>query len=324
MNTAVVPARTLQIAATALIAVTALTSCSSTTSTHSTPPDGHFPLVVSSCGHDVRFEHTPKRVITTGVVAAPLIAAAGAGDRIITRTFETDWFQGEYTNDLAHAEQVNPTADLAREEIVARDPDLVVGFESAEAADLSSVGIPLLVSRGYCRPATGSYDDIFSDILSFGRLFGTATQANETVETLRRRVTTVADGHRLVDKTRPAAALLLSRDGSTWSAYGNFSTTQIQMGMLGLHNIFGDVSTRIFEANSETLIARDPEVIIVLTQGNQTPDSVRATLRDRPELASLTAVRDDHVIAVPYGYSSPGPVAVEGLEVLSDRLAALR
>jgi iron complex transport system substrate-binding protein len=96
------------------------------------------------------------------------------------------------------------------------------------------------------------------------------------------------------------------------------------MGILGLHKIFGDVATRLFEANPETLIARDPEVIVVLTQGSQTPDSVRAALRDRPGLASLNAVRDDHIIAIPWGYSGPGPVAGQSLEVLSDRLAALR
>jgi iron complex transport system substrate-binding protein len=326
MTASVAPTRAVQLAATAMVAVVALTSCDATTSTDAPLSGGDFPLVVSSCGRDVRFEHEPQRVITAGGVAAPLIAAAGAGDRVITRTFETGTFPGEYADDLAHAELINPAADLAREQIVARNPDVVVSFQGAavKAEDLASVGIPLIVPRGYCRAATGSYDDIFSDILLYGRLFGTSTQASVTVDALRRRVAAVVDAHRLEGKTRPAAALVLPLDGSTLKGYGNGSTVHAQMGLLGLHNIFGDVSTRIFEANSETLIARDPEVIIVLTQGDQTPSSVRAALRARPELASITAVRDDRIIAVPFGYSGPGPVAVEGLEVLSDRLAALR
>jgi iron complex transport system substrate-binding protein len=274
----------------------------------------------------VRFEHAPKRVITAGAVAAPLIAAAGAGGRVITRTFEAASFPGEYAADLAHTELINPTADLAREEIVARNPDVVVSFEdtAAKAEDLAAVGIPLLVPRGYCKAAAGSYEEIFADILLYGRLFGTSAQAGQTVDALRRRVAAVAAAHRLEGKTRPAAALAVSLDGSLLIGYGNGSTMHTQMGMLGLRNIFSDVATRIFEANSETLIARDPEVIIVLTQGNQTPDSVRAALHDRPELASLTAIRGDDVIAVPFGYASPGPVAVQGLEELSDRLGALR
>jgi iron complex transport system substrate-binding protein len=326
MTASVAPRRAVRLAATALAAVVALTSCGTTTSTDAASPGGDFPLVVSSCGREVSFEDTPKRVLTAGAVVAPLVAAAGAGDRVITRTFENQPFPGEYASDLAHAELINPTADLAREQIIARNPDVVMSFKglAVKDLDLAAVGIPLLVPRGYCNAAAGTYEEIFSDILLYGRLFRTAAQAGATVDALRRRVTTVADAHRLEGKTRSAAALALSLDGSTLTGYGNGATVHTQMGILGLRNIFGEVSARIFEASSETLIARDPEVIIVLTQGAQTPDSIRATMRDRPELASLTAVRADHIIAIPFGYSGPGPVAVQGLEVLSDRLAALR
>jgi iron complex transport system substrate-binding protein len=326
MTVSAAPARAVQLGAIALTAMVVLTCCGTATSTSTAPSGGGFPFVVSSCGRDVRFEHAPKRVITVGSVAAPIVAAAGAGDRVITRTFETAPFPGEYAGDLAYAEQMNPTADLAREQIIARNPDLVVSFEGAavKAEDLASVGIPLLVTRGYCRAAAGSYDDIFSDILLYGQLFGTAAQAGDTVGALHRRVAAVADAHRLDGKTRPAAALVLSRDGSTVNTYGNVSTVHAQMDILALHNIFGDVISRNFEANAETLIARDPEVIIVLTLADQTPESVRAALRSRPELASVKAIRDDRIIALPFGYSGPGPVAVQGLEVLSDRLAALR
>jgi iron complex transport system substrate-binding protein len=326
MTVSVVPVRAVQLAATALAVVVALTACGATTSTGNTPSVGDFPLVVSNCGRDVRFEHAPKRAITAGAVAAPLIAAAGAGDRVITRTFEIAFFPGEYADALADAELISPTADLVREQIVARNPDVMVSFESADVKtkDLAEMGIPLLVPSGYCRAAAGSYDEIFSDILLYGRLFGTAAQAGITVDALRRRVAAVADAYRLDGKTSSAAAFMLSVDGSILYGYGNVSTVHAQMGMLGLHNIFGDVAARFFEASSENLVARDPEVIIMLTQGDQTPDSVRAALRERPELASLSAVRRDRVVVVPFGYSAPGPVAVEGLEVLSERLAAFR
>ncbi|MFE5285978.1 ABC transporter substrate-binding protein [Nocardia sp. NPDC056611] len=310
----------------AVVAMLALTGCGATAPENTQPTDGAFPLTISSCGRDVRFDRAPARVVTVGSVAAPLIAAAGAADRVVTRTFETAPFPGEYAAALGHAEMITPTADLAREQIIARNPDVVVSFEGAavKPEDLASAGIPLLVTRGYCKNAAGAYDDIFADIELYGKLFGTAKQAGDTVADLRRRVAAVADQHRPGGPARPAAALILSRDGSTLSAYGATSTVHTQMGTLGLENIFGDVAKRNFEANTETLIARNPDVIILLTQGDQTPDSVRRALRDRPELASLDAIRHDRVIAVPFGYTGPGPVAVEGLEVLSAKLGALR
>ncbi|MFF2555114.1 ABC transporter substrate-binding protein [Nocardia sp. NPDC058058] len=326
MSVSTLLARAFPAVPVAVTVVIALTSCGALDSVDATPTDGAFPLTISSCGRDVRFERPPTRVVTVGSVAAPLIAAAGAADRVVTRTFETAPFPGEYADALQHAEMITPSADLAREQIIARSPDVVVSFEGAavKPEDLSTAGIPLLITRGYCKNAAGTYEDVFADIELYGKLFGTEKQANDTVAALRARVAAVSDKHRPGAPTRPAAALILSRDGSTLSAYGSTSTVHTQMGILGLDNIFGDVAKRNFEANTETLIARNPDVLIVLTQGDQTPDSVRQALRNRPELSSLTAIRDDHLIAVPFGYTGPGPVAVQGLEVLSTKLGALR
>ncbi|MGQ4615577.1 ABC transporter substrate-binding protein [Nocardia sp. R7R-8] len=309
----------------ALLTAALLTSCGSPPPATVEASEG-FPMTISSCGRDITFTTAPRRVMTVGSVAAPLIAAAGAADRIITRTFETAPFPGQYADALKDIAVTAPTGELAREEIINRSPDLVVSFEGAAVTpdDLARVNIPLLVTRGYCRDAAGSYDDIFADIELYGRLFGTSAAANAEVTALKQRVAAVADRHRGEPTPRPAAALIISRDGAKLSAYGSTSTVATQMRILGLANVFGDVAKRSFDASTETLIQRDPEVIILLTQGTQTPESARAALRERPELAGLRAIRANRIIAVPFGYTGPGPVAVEGLEVLDRELGAQR
>ncbi|MGN2640202.1 ABC transporter substrate-binding protein [Nocardia takedensis] len=317
--------RRLALAGAALLTAATLAACGAPDSA-SGPADAGFPMTISSCGREVSFERSPERVVTVGSVAAPLLAAAGAADRVKTRSFETAPFPGEYAEALRGAEMIAPTAELAREEIIARTPDLVVSFEGAaiSAEDLAAAGIPLLVTRGYCQQANGSYDDVFADIELYGKLLGTEDSARATVTALRQRVTAVADRHAAPGPKRPAAALIISRDGTKVNAYGGTSTAHTQLGILGLDNVFGEVAKRSFEANTETLIARDPEVIILLTQGDQTPESARAALRARLELAPIEAVAADRIIAVPFGYTGPGPVAVQGLEVLDRELAALR
>lgn len=308
----------------ALLAAVLLTACGGPPVATTTAAAG-FPMTVSSCGREVTFATAPQRVVTVGSVAAPLIAAAGAADRIVTRTFETAPFPGEYADDLAGIETTSRTGEIAREEIINRGPDVVVSFEGAAvtAEDLAQVHIPLLVTRGYCRDAAGSFDDIFADIELYGRLFGTAAAANAEVGTLRQRVDAVAERSRERAPVR-AAALIVSRDGTKISAYGRTSTVSNQLGILGLENVFGDSDIRYSEINTEALIDRDPDVIVLLTQGDQTPESARQALHDRPELARLGAVRDNRMIVLPFGYTGPGPVAVEGLEVLDRELGALR
>lgn len=308
----------------ALLAAVLLTACGGPPAATTTAAAG-FPMTVSSCGREVTFATAPQRVVTVGSVAAPLIAAAGAADRIVTRTFETAPFPGEYADNLAGIETTSRTGEIAREEIINRGPDVVVSFEGAAvtAEDLAHVHIPLLVTRGYCRDAAGSFDDIFADIELYGRLFGTTAAANAEVGTLRQRVDAVAERSRGRAPVR-AAALIVSRDGTKISAYGRTSTVSNQLGILGLENVFGDSDIRYSEINTEALIDRDPDVIVLLTQGDQTPESAPQALHDRPELARLRAIRDNRMIVLPFGYTGPGPVAVEGLEVLDRELGALR
>ncbi|WP_109529601.1 MULTISPECIES: ABC transporter substrate-binding protein [Nocardia] len=320
-------ARRLAVLPLALATLVGLTACGgSTPPTSEATPGGGFPLTISSCGRDVTFDRAPQRVVTVGSIAAPMIAAAGAADRVVSRTFETAPFPGAYADRLAHAEYVAPTAELAREEIINRTPDVVVSFEGAAVTpdDLAAARIPLIVTRGYCQDAAGTFEDVFADIELYGTLFGTERAAADEVAALRARVASVTAKYPPEQRKRPAAALILSRDGSTLNAYGGTSTVDTQMDILGLTNIFGDVAKRSFGANTETLIQRDPEIVILLTQGDQTPESARAALRARPELAAIDAIRADRVIAVPFGYTGPGPVAVEGLETLAGKLGALR
>ncbi len=309
----------------AVLAAATLTGCGGPAASTTPAADG-FPLTISSCGRDVTFAAPPQRVVTVGSIGAPMLAAAGAGDRLVARTFETAPFPGEYAEDLRGVEITAPTGELAREEIINRAPDLVVSFEGAAVTpdDLAQVGIPLLITRGYCRDAAGSFDDVFADIALYGKLFGTAAAADAEVTALRNRVAAVTDRHKADTAKTAAAALIISRDGAKLNAYGGKSTVDAQMKILGLDNVYGDIAKRSFEANTETLIARDPEVIILLTQGDQTPESARAALRARPELAGLRAIAGDRIIVAPFGYTGPGPVAVEGLEVLDRELGALR
>lgn len=287
------------------------------------PQQRNFPMTVDSCGREVVFDEQPERVLTVASVAAPLVAAAGAADKIVLRTFETASFPGEYAPLLRDVQLVDPPdLELSLEEVVALDPDVVITYLGAAelAPELDAVGINLLVNRGYCAEAQGDFEDIFADIELFGRLLGTAEAASQEVEELRTRVKAVeaaaADG----PSGRRAVALIFDREGGVLKAYGSTSTVDRQMDILGLSNIFGDVDKRNFEPSVEEIIERDPEVVIVLTQAEQTPEQVRQWLQSRGDLGSVEAVRNDNVLVLPFGYTGPSPVAVEGLEVLAEQL----
>lgn len=312
-----------------VVGLLVLGACGDTAATSQSDPTDQrpteaFPMTISSCDREVIFANSPERVLTVGSVAAPLVAAAGAADKILLRTFETASFPGEYEPALRAVPLIAPAnQELSREEIIARGADLVISFEGAanSAEDLEAAGINLLVNKGYCADAEGDFEDIFADIALYGRLLGTADAASEEVRELRERVAVVKEQATSNPAGRRATALIFARDGGSLSAYGNTSTVDKQMAILGLTNVFDDVDKRNFEAGIEEIIARDPEVIILLTQGDQTEDSVQELLLARAELRDVTAVRNDDVVVLPFGFTGPSPVAVEGLEIMASKLA---
>lgn len=143
---------------------------------------GDVPITVDSCGRQVTIEDSPERMLTVASVAAPLVAAAGAADKII-----------------------------------AREPDLVITYEGSDNApqDLEAAGIDVLVNRAYCLDtATGDFEEIFADIELFGRLLGTEDAAAQEVAERRDRVAAVEEQPPGGSPGRSAAALIFGLTGA--------------------------------------------------------------------------------------------------------------
>jgi iron complex transport system substrate-binding protein len=88
--------------------------------------------------------------------------------------------------------------------------------------------------------------------------------------------------------------------------------------LAGGTKVFGDLPGDVGQVGAETIVQRDPEIIILtdadLPFNPQTPEMVAA----RPGWSTITAVRNGAIYAVPAElYSTPGPRLVQGLEDLA-------
>ena len=88
--------------------------------------------------------------------------------------------------------------------------------------------------------------------------------------------------------------------------------------LAGGDNVFGDLPGDVGQVGAETIVERDPEVIILtdadLPFNPQTPDMVAA----RPGWDSVTAVQNGAIYPVPGSlFSTPGPRLIDGLEQLA-------
>lgn len=314
----------------ALVLLIALAGCGAAATGPTT--DG-YPLTVQNCGREVSFEQPPERVLAIGGEAATMIHAAGAADRISTFGPVDGEPLGAAEADLADIPRIEVpgSGEVPREAIIAEQPDLVVTFGLNETSpdDLAAAGIATLVVSGRCDEAgapqqAGEFSPLaamYADIELYGRILGTSDRAAASVVELRARVDAARDR---VATTGPstAAALFVTGPDSPLGAYGGLSMAGEQLTVLGLDNVFADTPQRYFEPSVESLIARDPDLLLALYQASDnTAAGTRDTVAGRGELAGVSAVQDQLVLAIDFFYSGNGVLAVDGLEQLARQLA---
>src|SRR5207253_7207059 len=161
------------------------------------------------------------------------------------------------------------------------------------------------------------FDATVQTIQTLGKLYG-ASEASDAIaaDLLARRdavIAAVADAPRPrvyeeLDASEPDKPFVAGPKGF----YGEL------IDLAGGTNIFGDLPGDVGQVGAETIVERDPEVIILtdadLPFNPQSPE-MAAT---RPGWSTITAVRNGAVYAVPAElYSTPGPRLADGLEHLA-------
>lgn len=298
-------------------------------------------IVVDSCGRQVVFDSPPERVLAIGSEAPGLLVAAGAGAAVThyAGTLEAP-FGPEVRPVVERAERVlEDSHDVSFETIIGSGADVAIGTDISSSTDvnaladrLAQAGVQLLTVSGYCAAVNAAsvagqsgFELIYRDIEAYGRLFGTERVAAEAIARLRERVAAVEE--RTAGTSRQRAIPLYVNAGGPLGAYGGQALVSEQMSVLGLDNVFADVPKRYFEPNAEEIVASAPDRVFAMYvpagSALQADSDVVAELRGRPELAGLPAVADDRaVVPLNYFYTSASPLAVDGLELLADQIAA--
>ncbi|MEG1443107.1 MULTISPECIES: ABC transporter substrate-binding protein [unclassified Glutamicibacter] len=326
------------------VAILALaTGCGAPAGSASGAPQGTGAKSISldSCGRQVVFDKAPDSVLAVGSEAPALLAAAGAGDKLTH--YAGSWqvpFDEETMAAVRNAERITEDShDVSYEMILDSGADVVIGTDIAAGIDLDSLaerlesaGVKMLTVSGYCAGfedrSTGGlsgFDQIYKDVQSYGQLFGTEQAAEDSVQQMRARVEQAARS--VKQESQQRGMPLYVPTAGTLGSYGHESLVAEQMELLGLQNVFNDVPKRYFEPSTEELVnsGADKVFAMYLPTGSsnlETDQQVIEALRDRPELAGLPAIEQDSaIVPLNYYYSSPGPLAVDGVELIADRLA---
>jgi iron complex transport system substrate-binding protein len=204
------------------------------------------------------------------------------------------------------------------EKIVSLDADLVIaggaGFTPAESiAKLRSLKVPVLVV------SSNTIHAIYADIVLVGTAVGETAPATTLVATMRADMTAIGGAAQAASQkvgTKPRVFYDVGYIDATGQIYGPAKGSFLaeMLDMLGVDVITGDATT--YEIPLETLIQRDPQVIILGINAFYKPTP--ATIAKRPGWSALSAVKTGDIRSVTdTEITRPGPRLATGMRNLA-------
>jgi len=233
-----------------------------------------------------------------------ILFAIGAGDRLVGRTTWCD-----YPPQALAVPSVGDGMPPSVEAVAARHPDLVVLYRSgpnvAAAEQLERLGIRTVLFD------LNRLEQLGLVTRRLGKLAGREAPAESLATELDRVV------------SQPPAPSTQSLAFIVWDnppiVIGAGSYLDRLAALAGARNVFHDVGSPSAQVSIETIAARDPDFVAVLTDS-----AVPPRYATRPEWRVVRAVRTARFLFLPGQlFGRPGPRAAEAIRELRRRLEAV-
>jgi len=255
-----------------------------------------------------------RRIVSLAPATTELVFALGLGDRLVGRTTWCDWpAAAKSVRDVGNG--LGPNVEA----VAAQRPDLVLLYPSetnrAALAQLDGLGIPTAVLK------QDAIADWRGTVRWVARAGGVPERAESLLADFDRRLAEVVrrpdtgDG---IPDSGPTVFIAVGANPPIAIGAGSFISELVTLA--GGRNAFADLPGPSGPVSLEAIVARRPDVVLVLG-----PDSVIPDVSRRPGWRAIPAVRLGRVMAVDGGeFNRPSPRLPDAVRALAARLASLR
>ncbi|HEY8720135.1 putative F420-0 ABC transporter substrate-binding protein [Pengzhenrongella sp.] len=287
------------------------------------------PVTVDNCGTKVTVTKPPTHVVAIKSTSNEMLLALGLQNSLAGSAFADGPVPTRYKAAAANVPVLSDQVP-GPEALLAVAPDFVYGgWESNFSADgagdrttLADRGIGTYVSPAACKekgyqPDPLTFEDVYSEIREVASLFGVADRAETLITAQKRALATVAK------PAKPTTALWYSSGADTPYVGAGIGAPQMMMDKAGLTNIFADVHDTWTSAGWESVVAADPDVIVLVDASWNTAKKKISLLEANPATNKLTAVREHRYLTIPFPAAEAGVRNADAVVSLSKQLAAL-
>ena len=267
--------------------------------------------VSDDAGRKLEVREPPLRIVSLTPGATEMLFAAGAGQQVIATV--------EYSDEPAAARHVPRIGDVAAvdmERLVALRPDVVVawpaGGNPAQREKIAALRIPVYEQQ-VVRLA-----DLAGSLRRLGTLAGTGAVAESAARHVQARLDALARSYAgAVSEARRPRVLLQVWNRPIYTVGGRHLMSDA-LAICGARNLFDDLPEAGPLVDTEAVIARNPDIIIVAAP----PGEGAAWLADWKRFGSLAAVRSGRLVVFEdQALSRLGPSVIEATAGLCRTIA---
>ena len=247
-----------------------------------------------------------QRIVVLSPSGAEILCTLGAQDLICARTDYCD-----YPSSIKNIPSIGgfSSDSVSVESIVSYKPDFVYGSKDMHdsfSVQLSALGIPLYLSKA------SSLNSVYDEILFIAKLTGKEQKGVELVNEIK-------NSAELIQKKAAEEKITVYYEvwNTPFMSCGSTSFINDIINVCGGKNIFEEIETPYPVVSEESIIAKNPQVILIPSQNGLTQKDVLS----RTGWNLTDAVKNKRIYFVDSDlFSRPGPRITEAMNTLYNYL----
>lgn len=316
--------RRLLLSALTVTAVITISACGAMVAENETDSG---PVSVNRCGQKVEYTK-PQRTIAYEAGSADKLFELGLDDHLLGYAMtptnpdpKTSPYADHYEKSTLLSEDL-----LNKELVVDKKADLVVaGWNSGFSEErgitpeiLDDLGIQSFMHSETCYNYPSypekmtPFEGLYTDFERLGAIFGVEDRASEVVSDLRSRMDSVEQQSRKIEDSPDVFVYGSGTDQA--STVGNQVPAHEIIEAAGGHNVFGDLDERYTTVGWESVVEKNPEIIMIMSYRDKPAEEKIADLKSNPALKEVPAIKNDRFFTIDYNECISGPRNVDGAE----------
>ncbi|WP_433898962.1 ABC transporter substrate-binding protein [Pseudomonas sp. PSE1(2024)] len=285
-----------------------------------------YPLTIQSCNREVTFKEAPKHAVSHDINMTQMMLALGLKSKMAGYSGVSGWKSvtpemQSLLDGLPELAAKYPSVETLLNANVdfffaGWDYGMRVGGDLTPQT-LQPLGINVYELTESCafvmkRPAA-TLDDTYNDLRNLGKIFDVQDRANALIADMQSQV---AEIRKDLPAEKPRVFLYDSGEDRAMTS-GRLGMPQALIDAAGGRNVLDDVEASWTRVNWETVVERNPQVIVIVDYSEITAEQKIEFLLKNKALQSVDAIKNQRFIVIPYVQATPGIDNVLAVETLA-------